>query len=371
MKRVLVTAGIIALIAGAVLLTNWLLREGGGEVTTESEFIYALTVSPEDNSSQLLKIDSTSRETLEKVELAGLAKRVRQGNYIYVSDGESVVVYDENLTELARDERTIVDFDVFRNYMYVLAENALDIVDFDDPSSPLLVSSLSFDKTGHDIVFRDNKLYILDNFMVPIYLYLVDVRDPEKPELFEFETGGVNVYLSAQDVTGRWCIVEGYGALSERGASLHVFGLTPPVKRIASFTLFEYCKARERVVEGVNLVVITDIAMVDHYLYIANLDFDVRGWWTPISIRKMNLDLVVVELKDSGTIRQRSRLRLEKGREYDWNVSPMLVRDGDLLYYGGTKGIWLIDVRNPARPSRLGLIATDHQVVSLALGIEQ
>lgn len=371
MKYVLIAVVIIALVAGAALLVRSAVLHSRLEIQVESDFIYALTLSQEESVSQLLKIDSRSRDILAKVELAGPATKVREGNHIYVSSSESIAVYDKNLNELAVHERAIIDFDVNDSYLYALGDNALDIISFADPNDPSIVSSLSFDKTGHDIVFQDNKLYILDNILWPIYLYLVDVRDSERPELFELEIMGVNVHLTAQEVTDKWFVIEGYTVLSARGAILHVYHLTPPVERISTIALSEYCRLRKRLVSGIDIGLVGDMVSVGNYLYLSKLDIAVPGFWGDARITRCNLELIVLELRDLESVRQCSRLRLERRKDFDWGLRPPLVKDGDLLYYGGREGIWLVDIRNPARPSRAGVIETDYPVVSLELSINK
>ena len=371
MKYVLIAVVIIALVAGAALLVRSAVLDSRREIQVESDFIYALTQSREENASQLLKIDSRSRDILAKVDLAGLAAKVRRGNHVYVSSGESIAVYDRDLEELAVHEWAIIDFDVSGSYLYALADNALDIVDFEDPVNPRVVASLTFDKTGHDIVFQDNKLYILDNILWPIYLYLVDVKDPERPELFELEMEGINPYLSAQEVTDRWFVIEGYTVMDARGAILNVYHVTPPIWRISSIALSEYCRLRKRLVSGIDIGLVGDMVSVGNYLYLSKLDIAVPGFWGDDRITRCNLELIVVELRDLDSIRQRSRLRLERRKDFDRGLWPPLVRDGDLLYYGGREGIWLVDIRNPARPSRAGIIETDYPVVSLELSMDK
>jgi hypothetical protein len=239
MKYISSAVFIMALITGTLVFGNCAPTGNEGPISIESEFIYALTGSYADSSSQLLKIHSASREILEAVELSGFATKVRAGDHIYVSNGEYITVYDRDLNELAVHERAIVDFAANGSYLYALGENALDVIDFADPNDPRIVSSLSFRKTGHDIVFRDNKLYILDNIVYPIYLYMVDVTDPQKPELFEHEIMGVNVHLSAQEVTDKWFVIEGYTVMDARGQSSMFLRLPLPLKRCLRFACLD------------------------------------------------------------------------------------------------------------------------------------
>jgi len=366
MKRISIVVLVIALVASAITLVNCLARQRE-PISVESEFIYALTGSYENDSSQLLKIDSASREILKTVGIAGFATRVRVGDHIYVSNGEYITVYDEDLNKLAIHERATVDFATDGSYLYVLGDKALHVIEFADPSDPALVSSLSFNKTGHDVIFQDNKLYILDNIMYPIYLYMVDVTDPQRPELFEHEMWGINVHLSAQEVTDKWFVVEGYTRMSDRGAILRVFETTPPVKEMSAIQLSEYCRIRRRLTQGVDTGLIGDLVSAGNYVYISKLHVPVAGLWGDRTVTKCDLEVLAVELKHCESLGKHYRLRLERGKDFDRSLRPPLVKDGDLLYYGGTEGIWLVDIRNPVRPSRAGIIRTDYPVVSLEL----
>lgn len=368
MRRISAAVFMIALMVGALVLGGCPPAERE-PIRIESEFVYALTGSYGNNSSRLLKIDSASREFLEAVDIVGFATKVRVGDHVYVSNGERITVYDKDLNKLAAYEAAITDFDTYGSYLYALGDNALDVIDFADPTDPVMVSSLSFNKTGHDIVFEDNKLYVLDNIMWPIYLYLVDVSDPQTPELSELEMWGVNVHLRAQEVTDRWFVIEVATRMFDRSVILRVFGATPPIEEISSITLSVYCPLIPWLVEGVDTGVTADIVNVGNYVYISMLRIPVPGFWGDVAITECDLDLVAVELKDLETIGQRSRLRLERRKAFDPTFRPPLVRDGDLLYYGGTEGIWLVDIRNPAKPSTEGIITTDFPVVSLELGV--
>jgi len=100
MRRISAAVFIIALIAGALVLGNCAPTETE-PIRIESEFIYALTGSYENDSSRLLKIDSASREFLEAVDIVGFATMLRVGDRVYISNGERVAVYDKDLIMLA------------------------------------------------------------------------------------------------------------------------------------------------------------------------------------------------------------------------------------------------------------------------------
>jgi hypothetical protein len=121
--------------------------------------------------------------------------------------------------------------------------------------------------------------------------------------------------------------------------------------------------------QGVDTGLIGDVVSVGNYVYISKLHIAVAGFWGDKSITECDLEVVAVELEDLERLGQHSRLRLERRKDFDSRFRPPLVRDGDLLCYGGTEGIWLVDIRNPARPSKAGIIVTDYPVVSLELSI--
>ncbi len=88
--------------------------------------------------------------------------------YIYIASGGGFAVYDQNLQELSR-----VTFE-FPDY-YGDSKNA------------------------HHIIVRENIAYLLDNIVEPIFVFQVDVENPEDIKtIFEYEFSGINEKLHSQ-----------------------------------------------------------------------------------------------------------------------------------------------------------------------------
>lgn len=65
-------------------------------------------------------------------------------------------------------------------------------------------------KNAHDILVTDDHAFLLDNFLEPVYIFTVDVRDPAQPRVMNRHGGfGLRTHLEEQwlDSRGNWTIV--------------------------------------------------------------------------------------------------------------------------------------------------------------------
>ncbi|MDJ0762298.1 MAG: hypothetical protein QNJ97_04860 [Myxococcota bacterium] len=92
-------------------------------------------------------------------------------------------------------------------------------------------------KSAHDLLIRNQIAYALDNIMRPIYAFMIDVSDPEKPGVIDRRLGqGVNLHLDDQWVTGeppRWYIKATYALHSGWGQYVLVPEDTPKSDMLA------------------------------------------------------------------------------------------------------------------------------------------
>ena len=360
---------------------------------TEGEFLYVLTqnwgtlaTEPTDKFEwpyfEILKIDPKSSEIVKRTKGDGLGIKIKEGGNIYllayrfpqkirelkkleeivraiqeIKSSEElekfIAVYDKDLNQLASQPSKIFDFEVNENYLYGLREKVLEITDFKNPSSPIRVSSLDFEKTSQDIIFQDDKLYLLDDVMMPLYLHLVDVKNPKEPKLSSYQTQEINAHLDTQDVTDKWFAIESYVHMGGGGKNLLVFNTNPPIEELASVTLNEY----SRLDTTGKVVTIRGIKIIDNYLYALNL------------ADSNTIELLVYDLKDFKKAEIISTLTLEENKNLspleNLGITPILIRKGNLLYYSGYEGVYTIDITNPSKPSKKDVIKTDFQVTSL------
>lgn len=91
----------------------------------------------------------------------------------------------------------------------------------EEPSIQKTNRSVSFEKHVHDITVKEDKVYLLDNIAVPLYIHLVDL-----PSLEVHTRGfsGVNVHLAAQDVSeGKWYVLQSTSIMNGYFEDLLVF----------------------------------------------------------------------------------------------------------------------------------------------------
>jgi len=335
---------------------------------------------------EVLKVDLKTSKIIKKIKSDGLGVKIKKGKNVYIlsykfppkireltrtedivraiqslksfEDLEKfITVYDENLNQIASYSLDIFDFQVDNNYLYGLGEKKLEIFDFQNPTNPQKISSLSFGKTSHDIIFKDDKLYILDNIMMPLYLHLVDVKNPKEPKLFTYQTWGINAHLDTQDVTDKWFIVESYAHMGGGGRNLLVFTITPPIQPIANIDL-----QSGSWLEIKNWLEIRRIKIIDSYLYALNLT------------NYNSVELLIYDLKDLKEAKNVSAFLLEENKNLhlfeEMGIRLPLVSNNNILYYGGDDGVYIIDISDPSKPSKQNIIKTDFQVISLELSAE-
>jgi hypothetical protein len=117
------------------------------------------------------------------------------------------------------------------------------------------------------------------------------------------------------------------------------------------------------------------IMVVENYLYTTSLHILYHS--SPIEIdgrytyRTYDSNLSVYSTGELKKIEKVFDLPLENFEDasllWGLSIAPPLVRDEDLLYYGGHDGVFILEISNPAKPSLEKLIQTDQQVVSLTI----
>lgn len=136
------------------------------------------------------------------------------------------------MIRLSSNSIFILDFDVRGSYFYTLGNKTVEIFDFTDPGEPRKISSINLLKDAHDIIFHQNKLYILDNVVVPLYLHIVEVEEPADPKISTFETWGINARLVTQALGKNWFVVMLYAHRGGGGADLLVFTTEAPIQEV-------------------------------------------------------------------------------------------------------------------------------------------
>ncbi|MEM4702933.1 MAG: hypothetical protein QXP53_00375 [Candidatus Pacearchaeota archaeon] len=123
------------------------------------------------------------------------------GKNIFVSANGSLIVFNKNLNQLSRVELKIYNTN----------------------------------KNAHDILIYDNNAYLLDNRLIPTYLFRVNIENPSNIKIKEqIEVQGINQHLVGQWLNpefDQWCVIQSEGTTIGSYQNVHIYpikeGKTP------------------------------------------------------------------------------------------------------------------------------------------------
>ncbi len=109
--------------------------------------------------------------------------------------------------------------------LLVAAEGNLITLDSRFRETGRVSLGLGMTKNGHDILVHGNQALVLDNIVAPIYLFRVDVSDPDNPQILEriLDQKAPNAHLLHQWVDEReklWAVVR--SSYGRAGSSQHI-----------------------------------------------------------------------------------------------------------------------------------------------------
>ena len=158
-----------------------------------------------------------------------------KGNTLFINTGPLLEIYDvtdrENpikISELSFGDYSIGGLDVKDNYLYVLHEGGISIVDISNVSNPIVIGWNYFEeprsfKAGFQATVKGDYLYVV----VPDRFIIYDVSNPYNPiELAHFDQPpGTSAKFRRFDISGNYAfIAECYGG----PAHLYIINISDP-----------------------------------------------------------------------------------------------------------------------------------------------
>jgi len=175
---------------------------------------------------------------------------------IYITSNNKVIKLDLNLNELKvkeLEEEMKVGDDVSLSGAFPIVGIATDgenifvtrnkeFIAFDKDLNILDKIQLR-EKTAHDILVFNDKAYLLDNVVQPIYLFVVDIKDPKKMKVLdEVEIKGLELHLDNQWLNSdlnQWMVLQSSSYMTGRSQDLKVLRMENPTEVISSTNIYK------------------------------------------------------------------------------------------------------------------------------------
>ena len=144
-------------------------------------------------------------EKLASKEFNSVSALATDGKTIFVSADSSLIALDEQLNELDR------------------------------------VELLPY-KAAHDILIYENTAYLLDNIMAPLFIFRVDIENPENLKIInKIEFYGINSHLNAQWLNpelNQWLVLDSYARQGGSGQIVHIYPMDKGEEALAVQQIF-------------------------------------------------------------------------------------------------------------------------------------
>lgn len=229
MSRFMLVCGIVFGLAGAVLSQSSELQSGktaGDSAVPTHPLILT--------ADKLVRLqwdpDASSYVEDASTRISGMPGYCQQGTrflgrgekHVFVRSEKSITRFDEDLKNPVYAEfKSLGSLRAHGKLVYISAEGKFKVLgaDLKEIGSVDLDTGLpNFGKNAHDILIHDNTAFLLDNIMVPIFLFRVDVSDSRKPVVMgRIDCPGVNTHLTGQWLDperDRWFVLRDSGTLA-------------------------------------------------------------------------------------------------------------------------------------------------------------
>ena len=239
-----------------------------------------------------------------------------------------IVVLDStyNVINYHTITKHVLDFTVQDSIAYILTDKKLRILDLADNNE---LSTVEFEKSGHDIMVTENYAYVIDDIVTPLYVHIIDISNIHKPIKYTREFDGMNSHLQIQDIANNnWYVLVSSFTMSGHSEWLEAFDVRPEnlKNEHASYQLvYENATSYSR-------FFITDIKIQENFLYATGYSELYHGIKFAIfSLGEDTKQLSMIELDD--------------------NDKPIsFVLSDKKAYVAGEKTIYVINVDDPSNP---------------------
>lgn len=221
----------------------------------------------------------------------------------------------------------VLDFTVQDSIAYILIDKKLLILDLVDNNE---LSTIEFEKSGHDIMVTENYAYVIDDIVTPLYVHIIDISNIHKPIKYTKEFNGMNAHLQTQDiVNNNWHILVSSFTMSGHSEWLEVFDVRPEnlENEYTSYQLvYENATSSSR-------FFITDIKIQENLLYTIGYSELYHG-----------IKFAIFSLEED--TKQLSMI------EFDDNDKPInFILSDKKAYVAGEETIYVINVDDPSNPT--------------------
>lgn len=153
--------------------------------------------------------------------------KVRSGD-VFAAWDRAVVRYDADLDILATREGDFGGLDIHDGHVWIAGKGSLGA--YDEDLEP--ISTRAFDagtyKVSHDVLICAPYALLLDNVVSPIFVYQVDITDPEAPRTLDEDGFDCMCHLAAQWIDAeneKWYVLEDGGGRGHHAQNLHTYPL--------------------------------------------------------------------------------------------------------------------------------------------------
>lgn len=156
------------------------------------------------------------------------------GDELYASWSDRLVRFDQDLDVLKSRSGTFGGLDALDGSVWVAGKGRLDAYDAGLRPVGGVAFKAGTDKVSHDVLVCPPYVLLLDNVVVPIYLYQVDIRDPDAPTALQEEEMSCLCHLRAQWVdreASEWYVLESGGGWGTAYQELHTYAIGGESKR--------------------------------------------------------------------------------------------------------------------------------------------
>jgi hypothetical protein len=295
-----------------------------------------------------------------------LATLQKPGNYQEEGDRieNELLVLDRNFKEASSHHiccDPAYDFAAQDGIVYFLTGTKLKLLDLslEDPSFQKTNRTISFEKHVHDIIVKDDYVYLLDNIAVPLYIHLIDLHSLE---VHTREFPGVNAHLVTQDVSeGKWYVLRSTGVMTGYFEDLLVFSADSgrlydePMRY--SLVSLPSDSIQERNPE--DAYQISSILVDGQIVYTLGY-----GYSSQEEGRELKLGIYSLE----GDGKRFALLGLdETASTYYYPEATNIIQLDNKLYIGGGEGVYIIDMSDLENPFVRDTIKIESPVRFLAL----
>ncbi len=199
---------------------------------------------------------------------------IRRGASIVRLNADMEIEKEVYIQEMGRMETT-------KDNLFVSTKNG-NFISFNEDLEELSSVKLN-NKYAHDFIIHEDVAYLLDNIMFPIYIFKVDVKNPNNIEIMKrIEISGINHHLSTHWINpelDRWMVVQ---TQSTRGGgwSSVIFYSMSKARKVNVENIFSNTFDNNWEGEGYNIVTVTELPPTwsviakDNNYYLAHISIE-------------------------------------------------------------------------------------------------